>query len=165
MPRIVVIEDDPLISDSVVEVLQNAGYEVLAASDGVRGLKLALSEDPHLVLLDIMLPEIDGWEVCKAIRAESTVPIVMATALNEEVDRILGLELGADDYLTKPFSLDELRDAVKAGLQKKALHDQRLNQRMNELRNNITTALPHELRTVVMVLEGYLQVMMDGRPM
>jgi DNA-binding response OmpR family regulator len=118
MARVVIIEDDPLITDSVVEALQNAGYNVLTAADGKRGLELARAHQPQLVLLDIMLPQMDGWEVCKTIRAESTVPILMITALNEEVDRILGLELGADDYLTKPFSTRELLARVRATLRR-----------------------------------------------
>jgi DNA-binding response OmpR family regulator len=118
MARVVVIEDDPLIAGPVVEALHNAGYNVLTAADGEQGLELARAHQPQLVLLDIMLPKMDGWEVCKTIRAESTVPILMITALNEEVDRILGLELGADDYLTKPFSTRELLARVRATLRR-----------------------------------------------
>lgn len=118
MARVLMIEDDRLITDPVLEALQTAGYEVLTAADGKRGLELALTRQPHLVLLDIMLPQMDGWAVCKAIRSESTVPIVMVTALNDEVDRILGLELGADDYLTKPFSTRELLARVRATLRR-----------------------------------------------
>ncbi len=116
--RVLMIEDDQLITDPVLEALQTAGYEVLTAADGRRGLELALTRQPHLVLLDIMLPQMDGWAVCKAIRSESTVPILMVTALNDEVDRILGLELGADDYLTKPFSTRELLARVRATLRR-----------------------------------------------
>lgn len=118
MTRIVIIEDDPLIAEPVAETLQNAGYDVLTAADGRQGLDLVWNNQPQLVLLDIMLPGIDGWQVCKTIRAESTVPILMITALNEEVDRILGLELGADDYLTKPFSTRELLARVRATLRR-----------------------------------------------
>jgi DNA-binding response OmpR family regulator len=118
MARIAIIEDDPLITEPVVEALKNAGHELLSANDGKSGLKLVHTQHPNLVLLDIMLPEMDGWAVCKSIRAESTVPILMITALNEEVDRILGLELGADDYLTKPFSTRELLARVRAMLRR-----------------------------------------------
>jgi DNA-binding response OmpR family regulator len=118
MTRIVIIEDDPLIVDPVVEALRAAGYQVVTAADGKRGLELVRDQQPSLVLLDIMLPVMDGWQVCKTIRTESTVPIVMITALNEEVDRILGLELGADDYLTKPFSTRELLARVRATLRR-----------------------------------------------
>ncbi len=118
MAEILMIEDDPLIIEPVLEALHHAGHTVITARDGKRGLELALSRQPHLVLLDIMLPGMDGWEVCKAIRTQSTVPILMVTALNDDVDRILGLELGADDYLTKPFNTRELLARVRATLRR-----------------------------------------------
>ena len=118
MPKIILIEDDRLISEPIARSLKNLDFTVLTAYDGAAGLRLALIEEPDLVILDIMLPEMSGWEVCKAIRAKSVVPILMLTALSEEVDRILGLELGADDYLTKPFSTRELMARVKALLRR-----------------------------------------------
>jgi two-component system response regulator VicR len=116
MPHILLIEDDPLIRGPVVRALESAGHQAVTATDGASGLKLALEAD--LIILDILLPEMDGWEVCKAIRQRSTVPILMLTALSDEVDRVLGLELGADDYLTKPFSTRELMARVKALLRR-----------------------------------------------
>ncbi len=118
MPVIVMIEDDRLIVEPVARALRGLGYEFLPAYDGASGLELVLNKQPDLVILDIMLPEMDGWEVCKAIRQHSVVPILMLTALNEEIDRILGLELGADDYLTKPFSTRELIARIKALLRR-----------------------------------------------
>ena len=118
MSRILLIEDDPLIVAPVKRALINIGFEVLTASDGEKGLALALDAQPDLVILDILLPVMDGWAVCKGLRAKSTVPILMLTALGEEVDRILGLELGADDYQTKPFSTRELIARVKALLRR-----------------------------------------------
>src|SRR5260221_500965 len=118
MPRILVIEDDPLIIEPMVRALKAAGFETMQASDGVQGLASALEIDPDLVVLDILLPEMDGWAVCKALRARSTVPILMVTALNDEIDRVLGLELGADDYLPKPFSTRELLARIKALLRR-----------------------------------------------
>lgn len=118
MTRIVMIEDDPLISGPVKRALEQVGYAVSIAEDGASGLRIALESDPDLVILDILLPEMDGWEVCKALRQHSTVPILMLTALGDEVDRILGLELGADDYLTKPFSSRELMVRIKALLRR-----------------------------------------------
>jgi DNA-binding response OmpR family regulator len=118
MPQIVIIEDDRLISEPVARALRGSGYETSIASTGPAGLELALNQKPDLVILDIMLPEMDGWEVCKAIRESSLVPILMLTALNEEIDRVLGLELGADDYLTKPFSTRELMARIKATLRR-----------------------------------------------
>ena len=118
MPSIILIEDDHLIAEPVVRALQRMDYEVQHVTDGERGLQDTLMQQPDLVILDIMLPGIDGWEVCKRIREKSVVPILMLTALSEEVDRILGLELGADDYLTKPFSTRELIARVKAMLRR-----------------------------------------------
>ncbi|MBX3086224.1 MAG: response regulator transcription factor [Anaerolineae bacterium] len=114
MPSVVLIEDDRSISGPLVRTLEGMGFSVKPAFDGVTGLDAVLTLHPDLVILDIMLPEMDGWEVCKAIRKTSVVPILMLTALNEEVDRILGLELGADDYLAKPFSTRELIAHIKA---------------------------------------------------
>jgi DNA-binding response OmpR family regulator len=116
--QILLIEDDDYITRPVARALQEGGYEVSAASDGETGLALALEARPDLVVLDILLPGIDGWEVCRRLRASSTVPILMLTALGEEVDRILGLELGADDYLTKPFSTRELLARINATLRR-----------------------------------------------
>jgi DNA-binding response OmpR family regulator len=118
MSKIVLIEDERLIAESLIRTLRGLGYEVRHAADGATGLKLALTESPDLVILDIMLPGLNGWEVCKGIRRESVVPILMLTALNEEFDRILGLELGADDYVTKPFSTRELLARLKALLRR-----------------------------------------------
>ncbi|MBL8133489.1 MAG: response regulator transcription factor [Anaerolineae bacterium] len=118
MPQIIIIEDDRLISEPLARALRGAGYETMIASSGKAGLELVLTQKPDLVILDIMLPEMDGWEVCKAIRDSSLVPILMLTALNEEIDRVLGLELGADDYLTKPFSTRELMARIKATLRR-----------------------------------------------
>jgi DNA-binding response OmpR family regulator len=115
---IVVIEDDPLILLPLTDALREYGYIVFTAPDGKSGLETILARTPDIVILDILLPEMDGWEVCKAIRRTSVVPILMLSSLNEEVDRILGLELGADDYLTKPFSTRELVAHIKALLRR-----------------------------------------------
>jgi two-component system response regulator RegX3 len=118
MSYILLVEDDPLIQGPVVRALEAAGHRVMATANGASGLKSALETDFDLIILDILLPEMDGWEVCKAIRQRSTVPILMLTALSDEVDRVLGLELGADDYLTKPFSTRELIARIKALLRR-----------------------------------------------
>lgn len=128
MPTVVLIEDDRLIVEPVVRALRALGYTVLTAFDGASGLNTALTQSPDLVILDIMLPELDGWEVCKAIRKKSVVPILMLTALSDEVDRILGLELGADDYLTKPFSTRELIARIRALLRRVEFDTARLKQ-------------------------------------
>jgi DNA-binding response OmpR family regulator len=101
-----------------MRTLTQAGYTVLVAHNGRDGLTLALNQQPDIVVLDVLMPEMDGWAVCKALRQRSAVPILMLTALGDEVDRILGLELGADDYLTKPFSTRELIARLRAQLRR-----------------------------------------------
>ncbi|MCD8091231.1 MAG: response regulator transcription factor [Clostridiales bacterium] len=102
--------------------LQKDGYKVLKAHDGEEGLNLALSGKPDLVILDIMMPKMDGYEVCRRLRAKSDVPIIMLTARADEVDTVIGLEMGADDYVTKPFKTRELLARVKANLRRKKGH-------------------------------------------
>ncbi len=118
---ILLIDDDYLITEPLSRSLRQQNYEVLVANNGRLGLETALSQQPDIVILDIMMPEMDGWEVCRQLRQQSGVPILMLTALGEEIDRILGLELGADDYLTKPFSTRELLARIKAMLRRVAL--------------------------------------------
>jgi DNA-binding response OmpR family regulator len=116
--RILVVEDDKTLLDVLKYNLAKEGYGVLAAVDGVQALELARSERPDLIILDIMLPKLDGFEVCRILRKEMTVPILMLTARVEEIDKVLGLEIGADDYMTKPFSLRELLARVRAMLRR-----------------------------------------------
>src|SRR5258708_10137686 len=118
MSLVLLIEDDLSIVRPLERMLQASGYAVRSAQDGRSGLDSALQDKPDLVILDIMLPEMDGWEVCKAIRKSSVVPILMLTALSDEIDSVLGLELGADDYLTKPFSTRQLMARIKALLRR-----------------------------------------------
>ncbi len=121
MSRILVIEDEKPISDIIKFNLEKEGFEVVPVYDGIEGLSLATSVDFDLILLDIMLPGMDGFEICKKIRESSNVPIIMATAKSEEVDKVLGLEFGADDYITKPFSIRELTARIKANLRRNAM--------------------------------------------
>ena len=116
--KILVVEDEKAIADILEFNLKKEGYEVICAYDGEDGLAKATSQNPDLVLLDVMLPKLDGFEVCKAVRKTSNVPIIMVTAREEEVDKVLGLELGADDYITKPFSMRELMARVKANVRR-----------------------------------------------
>lgn len=111
--KILVVEDDRNISKALKYNLEKEGYRVLSASDGVEGLELFRKESPSLVVLDVMIPKLNGFDFCKSVRVKSTVPILMLTAKKDEVDRVLGLELGADDYVTKPFSLREVLVRVK----------------------------------------------------
>lgn len=111
---IMVVEDEDNIRANVAEFLQTEGYETVLAKDGEEALRFFEQRPPDLVILDLMLPKVDGLEVCKRLRQHSAVPIIMVTARNEEIDKLLGLELGADDYITKPFSLRELKARIKA---------------------------------------------------
>jgi DNA-binding response OmpR family regulator len=116
--RILIVEDEPSLQETLAYNLQKQGYEVETAGDGFAALESARARTPDLVLLDLMLPGLDGFEVCKALRREMTVPILMLTARDDEIDRVVGLEVGADDYLTKPFSMRELVARVKAQLRR-----------------------------------------------
>ncbi len=118
--RILVVDDEPSITNLLEYNLRRNGYEVLVARDGRTALRLAEAERPDLVILDLMLPGLDGLEVCRELRREGSVSIIMLTARDEEVDRVVGLELGADDYVTKPFSVRELMARVKAVLRRTA---------------------------------------------
>jgi DNA-binding response OmpR family regulator len=115
---VLLIDDEPTIRETVAEALEGDGLRVVTAADGREALLRFRDDPPDLVLLDLMLPELSGMEVCRIIRRESAVPIVMLTARDSEVDKVVGLELGADDYVTKPFSLRELQARVRAQLRR-----------------------------------------------
>ena len=115
---ILIVDDEQPIVDILVYNLQKEGYNTIEASDGITAIDIALEKKPDLILLDIMLPKLDGLSVCKRIKNSLNVPIIMLTAKDSEIDKILGLELGADDYITKPFSVRELVARVKANLRK-----------------------------------------------
>jgi DNA-binding response OmpR family regulator len=117
-PRVLIVEDDPNVSEVVARYLEREGYVVETVADGAIGLERALAEPPDLVVLDLMLPGVGGLEVCRRLREVVPVPVIMLTARSEEVDRIAGLELGADDYVAKPFSPRELTARVKAVLRR-----------------------------------------------
>jgi DNA-binding response OmpR family regulator len=116
--RVLVVDDEPVVTEVVQRYLAREGYDVVTAADGEAALKVAREWTPHLIVLDLMLPRMDGLEVCRAVRKSSMTPIVMLTAKGEEVDRVLGLETGADDYVVKPFSPRELVARVKAVLRR-----------------------------------------------
>ena len=118
--RILVVDDEPPIVDLLVYNLQRANYDVVVARDGKEALTKARQEEPDLIILDLMLPHLDGLEVCRALRRERDVPIIMLTARDSEVDRVVGLELGADDYVVKPFSVRELMARVGSVLRRAA---------------------------------------------
>jgi len=113
-----VVEDETVLQETLAYNLTREGYEVKTVGDGIAGLKLARDWQPDLVLLDVMLPLLDGFEVCKHIRAESDIPVLMLTARADEIDRVIGFEIGADDYVTKPFSIPD--GSPSFGLAKRA---------------------------------------------
>ena len=115
---VLIVEDDPNTAKLVATYLQREGFATLIEHDGARGLQAARSAEPTLVILDLMLPHVDGLEICRQLRSESQVPILMLTAREEEIDRVLGFSLGADDYVVKPFSPRELVERVKAILRR-----------------------------------------------
>lgn len=117
-PKILVVEDEKSISDILKMNLEKNKFKVITAYDGEEAVEKALNDSPDLILLDVMLPKMDGFSVCKKIRETMSTPIIMLTAREEEVDKVVGLELGADDYMTKPFSLRELMARVKANLRR-----------------------------------------------
>lgn len=119
MQKILIIEDEPNIRELVLYNLSQNGYEGLSAEDGLQGLAMARSERPDLILLDIMLPGKNGYDICRELRAEGNkTPVIMLTAKNEEIDKVLGLEFGADDYISKPFGIRELMARIKAVLRR-----------------------------------------------
>jgi two-component system OmpR family response regulator len=116
--KILVVDDEKKIVDIVKAYLDRDGYRVIVAYDGRLALQMARSESPDLIILDLMLPEVSGWDVCRTLRTESNVPIIMLTALDDDSDKIVGLELGADDYVVKPFNPKELVSRVRAVLRR-----------------------------------------------
>jgi DNA-binding response OmpR family regulator len=119
--KVMVVEDEPVLLDTLAYNLKKQGYEVVTASDGQQAIQLARKERPSLLILDLMLPGMDGFEVCRVLRQEMAVPILMLTARADEVDKVVGLEVGADDYMTKPFSMRELMARVKAMLRRERM--------------------------------------------
>jgi DNA-binding response OmpR family regulator len=116
--KILIVEDDPNLVEAIRYNLSREGYQVITALDGAQALENARRERPELIILDLMLPKLDGLEVCRILRKEMTVPIIMLTAKTDEVDKVVGLEMGADDYMTKPFSMRELLARVRAALRR-----------------------------------------------
>ncbi|HEV2902896.1 MAG TPA: response regulator transcription factor [Gaiellaceae bacterium] len=121
MNRVLVVDDEPGIRDAVEYALRSEGFQVRGAADGETGLQAALDDEFDVVILDLMLPKMSGTEVCRRLRSESAVPIIMLTAKGAELDRVLGLEIGADDYVTKPFSMAELIGRIRAILRRRQL--------------------------------------------
>ena len=121
MSKVLIVEDEPAVRDALDYSLRGEGFDVDAAPDGEAGLRAAQGGDYDVVILDLMLPKMSGTEVCRRLRSESAVPIIMLTAKGAELDRVLGLEIGADDYVTKPFSMAELIGRIRATLRRREL--------------------------------------------
>ena len=136
--KVLVVEDEPTLLETLEYNLTRQGYDVYTADDGLAALEVARKEHPDVIVLDIMLPRLDGLEVCRILRQEMSVPILMLTARVDEVDRVLGLEMGADDYLTKPFSMRELLARVKALLRRARIIREELVAQEEEPREQLT---------------------------
>ena len=131
--KILVVDDETNIVEILTYNLRKAGYETIEAYDGETGLKMALEENPDLVMLDIMMPKMDGYEVCRQLRLQSQVPVIMLTARAEETDKVLSFELGADDYVTKPFGVREMLARVMANLRRSSSSNAKEQQANNKL--------------------------------
>jgi DNA-binding response OmpR family regulator len=160
--KVLVVEDDETLQETLVYNLERQGYEVVVTDNGRSALQLVRQNPPDVVVLDIMLPGLDGFDVCRLIRKEYSVPILMLTARTEEIDKIVGLEMGADDYLTKPFSMRELLARVKALLRRVTLIRQEM-----EAEQPATTDLPGAgVLTFgnLVIDQGRREVLLDERP-
>ncbi len=144
--KILVVDDDPNICDLLRLYFENEGYDVKTASDGVEGVGFFKMYDPDLVLLDIMLPKKDGWSVCREIRESSSKPIIMITAKGEVFDKVLGLELGADDFVVKPFDMKELSARIKAVLRRYSAQDAHNSNEVVKFENIEISLQKYELR-------------------
>ncbi|HIT86607.1 MAG TPA: response regulator transcription factor [Candidatus Coprocola pullicola] len=150
--KVLIVDDEKNIVDIIAFNLKKEGFQVIKAADGEQGLKKTLEEKPDLILLDIMMPKMDGYETCKKIRERLQTPIIMLTARAEEVDKVLGLELGADDYVTKPFGIRELVARVKANLRRTEALEQQ----------TAITANQQQYGRIVINLDRY-EVQKDGK--
>lgn len=144
--KILIVDDDPNISDLLKMYFENEGYDVKLAADGSEGLNYFKMYEPDLVLLDIMLPKKDGWQVCREIREISSKPIIMVTAKGEVFDKVLGLELGADDFVTKPFDMKELSARVKAVLRRYQVHSRQSDDEVIKFENIEISLQKYELK-------------------
>ena len=144
--KILVVDDDSNISDLLKMYFENEGYDVKTAADGVEGLNYFKIFEPDLVLLDIMLPKKDGWQVCREIREMSSKPVIMVTAKGEVFDKVLGLELGADDFVVKPFDMKELSARVKAVLRRYQTHSHQSDDEVIKFENIEISLQKYELK-------------------
>jgi DNA-binding response OmpR family regulator len=156
LAKILLVEDEISLRDTIAYNLNRAGHDVRAVQDGEAALAAARNEDPDLVVLDIMLPTIDGFDVCRQLRRTSAIPILILTAKDDEIDRVVGLEIGADDYLTKPFSMRELLARVKALLRRRELLESEIAQARRQPAESI------QVGDLVIDLSAH-RVLLDGQ--
>jgi DNA-binding response OmpR family regulator len=159
MPNILVVEDDTALRETLVYNLSRQDYQVQAVGDGLKALDAARRVHPDLVLLDLMLPGMDGFEVCRILRQEMNIPILILTARDDEIDRVIGLEIGADDYITKPFSMRELMARVKAHLRRERLIRQEVGAEQETTSQQVLT-----FGNLALDL-GRREVLLDGTPL
>ena len=162
-PKILLVEDDETLQETIKYNLSRQGYEVEEVADGRSALKMAREMQPNLIVLDVMLPEMDGFEGCRILRKEMSVPIMMLTARTDEVDRVVGLEMGADDYLTKPFSMRELMARVKAMLRRVQLIRDELEAAPAPAENNVPDAEILSFGNLTINLRRH-EISIDGQP-
>lgn len=163
--KILVVEDEPTILENILETLELEGFEVRGAPNGMVGVQEATEYAPNLVICDIMMPELDGYDVLTRIRSNPSLagtPFIFLTAKAERQDMRKGMELGADDYLIKPFTTSELLAAVEARFERQSDITEPLAAQIDTLRDNITRSLPHELRTPLTGILGYTELLMMG---
>lgn len=163
--KILVVEDDNTLLEMLEYNLARQGYQVVTAKDGRAALTFARQEKPDLIVLDVMLPGIDGFEVCRILRKEFSFPILMLTARTEEVDKIVGLEMGADDYLTKPFSMRELMARVKALLRRVDLIREALHSQANGGAQELAESLPMLTFSNLEIDQNRREVRLNGEPL
>ena len=154
--KILIVDDDTNICDLLKLYFENEGYAVKSANDGVEGLNFFKIYDPDIVLLDIMLPKKDGWQVCREIREISSKPIIMITAKGEVFDKVLGLELGADDFVVKPFDMKELSARVKAVLRRYQSHSTQNDEDVIKFDNIEISHQKYELKTIYVSFVSFL---------
>jgi DNA-binding response OmpR family regulator len=163
--KILVVEDDKTLLEMLKYNLERQDYKVLTAEEGRSGLQLARQDEPDLIILDVMLPLMDGFEVCRILRKETNVPVLMLTARAEEIDKIVGLEMGADDYITKPFSMRELMARVKAHLRRVEL----IREDVTAERNGDAFAQVESVSTLTFdnlaIDQNRREVSLDGKPL
>ncbi|MEG4200704.1 response regulator [Microcoleus sp. Pol12A5] len=164
MAKILVIEDEEAIRENILELLEAENFEGIGAINGKVGIKLAIEQIPDLILCDMMMPEVDGHGVIKALRSEpltATIPFIFLTAKADKVDVRTGMELGADDYITKPCTPQELLNAIAIRLEKQKTISRQSQKTLDELRTNISMSLPHELRTPLNAILGFSELILS----